>query len=196
MNLSIASLSSSASSDDNDDDVEFISGTNSGVNDNTLCGDFKMQLACNVPSLLSLHLDLSDSEDDRDAAFNPLDISEDEEGEDLSSVFSFKDDICSDKECNDNVNPKYTTIVNITLSTKFNKPTNVEQKDTGSNAPKLTHVFKGFINKESVSKYDVNGDDVTLINKMDSNQTILTVSTDYLYLDKRLLGWHSCYEKN
>ena len=85
-----------------------------------------MGLVDNFPSFLCPHLDLSDIEDDSDVAFNPLDAIEGEEGEDLSSAFSFNDDTCSDEECDDNIDPKDTTIISTMAPTKFTKPTNVK----------------------------------------------------------------------
>ena len=61
--------------------------------------------------------------------------------------FFLKDDMRSDVECDDKINPKDATIINTTSPTKFNKPTNVKQKCNGSNEPKLTPVFKGLFNK-------------------------------------------------
>ena len=58
----------------------------------------------------------------------------------------------------------------------------------GVNAPKLTSAFEelGFFNKESVAKYDINGDGISFINKLNVKEPIIPISYEVLDVKERM----------
>jgi len=150
-----------------------------------------------IDSLLDSEDD-SPSDDSDDDTFNPpSDTNEDEDAS--SGVYSFDDapscdkaDDDDDDDDDDDANPP-TAVVSV-APPKFSKPTNVKDKGMGKNVPKLTSAFKGFYTKDTVSKYDINGEDVTMVQKM--NESILPISSEALDLEERLKELCSSYEKS
>ena len=187
-NGSVASLASSG------DDIEVMSATSIGsINSNDkLYKAFLMEVA-------SKDIDLSDSEDDSgDDTFNPR--SDTNEDEDVSSVYSFDDAASCDEDSDDDINPTTTVTVTVDVlpKSKFSKPTNVKDKGTGENAPTLTPAFKGlgFYTKDTVSKYNIDSEDIAMIKKMNSNKPIIPIDTNVLDLERRLSELCSCYERS
>ena len=59
-------------------------------------------------------------------------------------------------------------------------------KKLAKNAPKVTATFKGFYNKDSVTNYDINGDYISFIHKMNTKKHIITISRDDLDIEAHL----------
>ena len=59
-------------------------------------------------------------------------------------------------------------------------------KNLTNNAPNLTASFKGFCTKYSVENYDINGDDISSIHKMNTKKTSTPISRYALDFESRL----------
>ena len=81
------------------------------------------------------------------------------------------------------------------------KPINTKKSDQtktkklAKNAPNFTSAFKVFYTKYLVAKYDINGDDILFIHKMNMKKSIIPISRDALDIESRLEDLFETYEE-
>ena len=133
-----------------------------------------------VVKIMNTHLsDISDDQDDDSDNYEPPEDEQvdDDENNSLLNFLSFVSSLGADDNSNSPL---------VATTKEADQPK--KKKSLGVNAPKLTSACEelGFFNKESVAKYDINGDGISFINKLNNKEPIINISYEVLDVKERM----------